>query len=413
MKRKSIPSYRKQKTKSGDRAFVELGGSRVYLGAYDSSASREAYARAISEWASNGLHTPAADDAMTVSEIVARYWEHVTEYYCKHGRPTKEQANIRITMRSLCKRYGRTPAAEFGPLALKAVRQSLIDADRARVYINDQIGRIKRLFKWAVENELVPATVHHGLLAVAGLRCGRSGARETDPIRPVADESIDAVQPHVSRQVWALIRLQRLTAMRPGEAVIMRGCDIDTSGELWEYEPSEHKGEHHDRDRIVPLGPKARRIVQEFLKPDLSAYLFSPADADVERRAVARARRKTKVQPSQAHRGERSRRRMERDQRGRAPKDRYTVDSYRRAVTRGCEAAFPVPDGATKPEVRAWRKAHHWHPHQIRHRCATDVRKELGIEAAQIWLGHTRANVTEIYAERNFSVARELARKIG
>ncbi len=413
MARKSIPKYRKQKNKSGDRAFVELGGSRVYLGAFNSAESREAYARALNEWESNGRQETTIADGMTVSEIVARYWEHVTEYYCKHGRPTKEQANIRITMRSLCKLYGRSPGDEFGPLALKAVRQSLIGAGHSRTYINDQTGRIKRLFKWAVENELVPATIYHGLLAVAGLRRGRSAARETEKIKPVADESINAVEPHVSRQVWALIRLQRLTAMRPGETVIMRGCDIDTTGELWEYRPSEHKGEHHDQDRIVPLGPKARRIVQEFLKPDLSAFLFSPADADEARRAQVRQQRKTKVQPSQATRGERSKRRMEAGKRGRAPKERYTVDSYRRSITRACELAFPVPDDATDEEAPVWRKAHHWHPHQIRHRCATDVRKQLGLEAAQVWLGHTRADVTQIYAERNLSVARELARKIG
>jgi len=48
-------------------------------------------------------------------------------------------------------------AASFGPLALKAVRLKLIERRYTRKYINDQIQRIKRIFRWATENELVPA----------------------------------------------------------------------------------------------------------------------------------------------------------------------------------------------------------------------------------------------------------------
>ncbi len=66
-----------------------------------------------------------------------------------------------------------------------------------------------------------------------------------------------------------------------------------------------------------------------------------------------------------------------------------------------------------KQEVEAWRKAHRWHPNQLRHLFATVVRKEHGLEAAQVLLGHARADVTQVYAERNEELASEVAELIG
>jgi integrase len=109
--------------------------------------------------------------------------------------------------------------------------------------VNRRIGRIVRAFKWAVENKLAPPSVRHGLKAVSWLRRGRSEARESLPIRPVVEAFVEAVQPHVSRPVWAMIELQHLTGVRPGEACRMRTCDLDTSGRVWVYTPGSHKTE--------------------------------------------------------------------------------------------------------------------------------------------------------------------------
>src|SRR4051794_10261210 len=105
------------------------------------------------------------------------------------------------------------------------------------------------MFKWAVENELVPPSVLQALKAVNGLRRGRTEARESAPVRPVPDAFVDAVRPHVPRLVWAMIELQRLTGMRPGEVLTMRTADLDTAGKVWTYTPSSHKTEHHDKPR--------------------------------------------------------------------------------------------------------------------------------------------------------------------
>jgi site-specific recombinase XerC len=55
----------------------------------------------------------------------------------------------------------------------------------------------------------------------------------------------------------------------------------------------------------------------------------------------------------------------------------------------------------------------HWHPNQLRHAHATVVRRRLGLEAAQVALGHERADVTQVYAEKNLALAAKVAVEIG
>ena len=54
-----------------------------------------------------------------------------------------------------------------------------------------------------------------------------------------------------------------------------------------------------------------------------------------------------------------------------------------------------------------------WSPHRLRHTFATEVRKSFGLEAVQVCLGHSQAAVSEIYAERDFAKAANVARQIG
>jgi integrase len=272
---------------------------------------------------------------------------------------------------------------------LKAVRQSLVDSGLCRNEVNKRVGKIKRVFKWAVSEEIIPPSVYHGLQTVAGLRHGRADVRESEPVRPVPDAFVDAIRPHVTRQVWAMVELQRLTGMRPGEVCNMRSIDLDTSGSAWLYTPWSHKTEHHGRERRVYLGPQARAVVREWLRPDLSAYLFSPREAMEERRARLRRNRKTRVQPSQQNRAKHRPRKQ--------PGNAYTVESYRRAIAYGCARA-----GVPK-----------WHPHQLRHNAATRLRKEFGLDVARAVLGHASPVVTEVYAELDGAKAADAMERIG
>ena len=107
------------------------------------------------------------------------------------------------------------------------------------------------------------------------------------------------MEPFVSRQVWAMIQLQRMTGARPGEITAMHGCDLNTTGEIWDYVPESHKTEHHNKRRIIFTGPRAQEALKPFLKTDLGAYLFSPAESKEEHFLQLRSNRKTPLTPSQ------------------------------------------------------------------------------------------------------------------
>lgn len=329
-----------QHSQSG-QAVVYIDGRDLLLGDYNTDASREKYNRTIAEWIANGRRLPTPPDETTVLHVIDRFWEHAQVHYRKPvGTPTSEQANIRDALRPVKKLYGRLAAAEFSPLKLKAVRDEMIRMKWCRTNINRAIGRVKLMFKWATENELVCPAVYHGLQAVAGLKEGRSAARESEPVKRVAEAHVDAIEHFVSRQVWAMIQLQQLTGMRSGEVCSMRRRNIDTSGKLWLYRPEQHKTQHHGRSREIPLGERAEAILGLFLKPDLDAFLFSPADAKRERREKMHAARKTPIscgnKPGTNRKGKPKKK----------PGDRYTVESYCQRIHHACDKADLWAKGA-------------------------------------------------------------------
>jgi integrase len=335
-RRKSIPSYRLHR-QSGQAVVTltdGLGNRRdVLLGRHDSPESYAEYRRVLAEWEAAGrrLPAPAAATAdLTVNELLVAFWSHAEGHYRRpDGTPTSEINEYRAAFRPLKRLYGHTTAKSFGPLALKAVRQLMVDGYQhpehgtqgplSRGVINQRVGRIRRAFKWAGENELVPAAVHHALCDVRGLQCGRSQARETAPVRPVPAAVVQETLPFLNRHVRALVQVQLLTGARPGEVVLLRACDIDMAGKVWLYRPARHKTEHHGHGRVIAIGPKAQEVIRPFLSLDLQAYLFSPRAALAERRAELRRNRKTPVQPSQQHRRKRSPKRV--------PGEHYTTTS--------------------------------------------------------------------------------------
>ena len=66
-----------------------------------------------------------------------------------------------------------------------------------------------------------------------------------------------------------------------------------------------------------------------------------------------------------------------------------------------------------KEQASSWRKEWCWHPHQLRHNAGTELRREFGIEAARLILGHSSAAITEIYAEIDRDQAKLIAGKVG
>ncbi len=425
-----VPKYRLHKARN--LAVVTLDGQNHYLGAFGSPASHAAYNAKIAEWTRKKSLGPAADapaaEAYTCGRLALDYLAYAKTYYKKNGRPSSQISVVMPALKELVALYETEAAANFGPVKLKNLQQQMVNQGKSRVYINKLIDCLKLAFKWGASEELVPAAVHHALQTVVGLKKGRTEAPESDPVEPVDETIVDATLKHLSGVLADMVRLQLLTGMRPGEIILLRPCDITRSTEgVWVYRPESHKTEHHGKERPIAIGPAGRRILTPYLLREAEAYCFSPAESVGQYYSERRVKRRSPLTPSQTSRKRKPKPR-------RAPSTGYTSSSYRRAIERACEVAFGMPDELRKPprdekgktltesaddravrlqKAAEWREAHCWSPNQLRHTAGTRIREEFGLEAAQVVLGHGHADVTEIYAERNFKKAAEVMQRIG
>lgn len=204
----------------------------------------------------------------------------------------------------------------------------------------------------------------------------------------------------------------------------MRSIDIDVSERVWIYRREHHKTEHKDKAREIYLGPKAQEVLRPWLRPELEAYLFSPVEAEEHRHHEQRSHRRSPMTPSQA-------KQRPKPNPKRVKRERYDARTYRQAIQRACDRAFPPPEplagqkdesnkqwrarltNAQKAELVRWRTDHRWHPNPLRHLAATLLRKEFGIELARIVLGHSTAFTTEIYAEADRAQAMDVICRVG
>lgn len=253
--------------KASGKAVVRLSGRDHYLGVFGSAEAKAAYDRLVAEWLANGRHvaqevagsTDGTLHGISVNEVLVAFWRHAECHY-RHpdGSITSEVAELRHSLRPLKDLYGLTLAVEFGPKKLAALRHNMIEGGLCRTLINRRIDRVKRVFKWAASEELVPVTVYESPRTLSGLRRGRTEARESEPVKAVDPATVTATLPYLNRHLRAMIELQSLSGMRPGEVCGLTLSQIERDGDVWFYRPSHHKMAHHGRDRVIPLGPRAR-----------------------------------------------------------------------------------------------------------------------------------------------------------
>jgi integrase len=325
------------------------------------------------------------------------YLDYAKAHYVKDGRPSSEAGNTQKSLEPVCELYGHTPAREFGPLRLTTVRKVMIISGLCRNEVNRRVQRVVRAFQWAVGEELIPVSTYDALKSVPLLRPGQGEERESERTGPVPDAFVEAVQPYVSRQVWAMIQLQRLTGMRPGEVRTMRTIDVDTSGPVWVYTPQAHKMEIFGHKRRIYLGPQAQEVLRPWLRADPEACLFQPREAMVAYQAGLRRGRSA---PDQ------SPRRQERYG-GRRTGEMYSPQSYSRAISVGIAKANREVERTRGARIPRWR------PHQLRHCAAMRLLREFGLDVASAVLGYRSAVVAPVCPERDVVKAVEAVARIG
>jgi integrase len=351
-----VPSYSHHKATG--QAYVKLAGKFVYLGKYGTEESQRKYEQVIGEYLSNGRQAPASVDKesiLTVGQLFACYLEHCRDYYQRDGEPTQEY-DSHVYLRNKIDQIAGLPVNQVTPAAIDGLRQKWITAGNSRKYINKSVGRLVRMYKWAVAKELVGVQVWQRLTAIAGLKSGRSKASEPEPVKPADATTFEKACEFMPDETSHMMQIQRLTGARPGEMFIMRPGDIDRSSDVWVYKPRSHKTQHHGKSRIIWIGPKAQQL--------LLPYLLRPADDLCFRRPSGKA---------------------------------WDRHSYREALHLACKIT-----GVDTIN-----------PNQLRHSAGTEIRQKFGLDGAQVLLGHSHADTTAIYAEVDNSKGAMIAREIG
>ncbi len=377
------PRYLARTNARGDRyAYTRVDGRMVSLGRYGTDESYEQYERVVAEWEAAEAERAVLDrQHLTVAELGEKYLEHELARADAGLIDRQTYRAARYAAEAMIADHAGMPVARFGPRSLKAIQRRLVvtpcrvtagrhagdDAppNLSRAEINRRVNGIRRMFRWAVSEELVPAAVLASLEAVSGLRAGE--ARDNPPRTAVEPETVRATIGRLRADghhgLAGVLELIRWTGCRPDEVCGLIAGDVVQTRDGLELRIRDHKTRKTtEADRVVPLNARAAEIVSEALDAGLNI--------DRSRRLFLSANGKA-----------------------------IRSNGLFQAVRRAAEAAG-VP---------------HWTAYQLRHLAATEM-LDAGcteVEAAAM-LGHTpNSMVVRRYSRDRTRLARRAAAGIG
>lgn len=268
MPRNTTPSYRHHK--ASGQAVVTLTDAAtkrrkdVLLGPYNSPESRRRYAETLAAWEDAGRVIDGRSEVIarragdTVKALLLDYWKHEKARFglAHDDKPRGHLFAVRSALR-VCRRVcGDEPAAGFGPLRLRAVRDAMIAEGWTRKYVNEAVGYVVAAFRWGVSMERVPAERLAGLEALPTLRRGEQGVRDGGKTEPVAEAEVEAVNPRRHRDwPWSVAQgvegHDRLAPM--GSLPARRGLREDRGGGPCRR-PPHHWHRHRRADQRSSLG---------------------------------------------------------------------------------------------------------------------------------------------------------------
>lgn len=360
--------------KSSGQYYVWNGKTkeREHFGV-DPAVARQLY----SQWVASNGGQPALPppSEMRVSHAVEAYRRFAEVRYTDR----REWNRIKLAMDQVEILYGQLVASSFRARAFKDVRERFLHGGkkkaRSRNYVNKFGKAIQTAWRWLANEEIVPAECAASVRMVPPLKRGEGG-KERPPVLPPADGVVVATLAKCPPLVAAMLQVQLLTGMRPGELREMRWCEVSKSPTqpvplagtgrtvaavkcgrtvVWIYAPAGHKTLGRGKARAVAIGPAAQKILKRFAKN--KDYIF-------------RTRLGTQ----------------------------YRGDSYARAVERAAKAAG-MP---------------HWSPNQLRHAAATDIAEQFDDHTAASVLGHAAgSSASKVYIEQAMRKAAEAAAKCG
>lgn len=378
------------------QARVRLNGVDHYLGRFGTREAEQRYDAIMEAWLANGRRPLRQQrPCASVDDLAERYVAFASGHYVKGERATKTVHRI-ARAAELLYRSGLTDMLpnDFGPLDLKRFQAYLAgDPEKrwSRATANELVSTIVGMFRWGVSEQLVRPDVWQALKSVGPLAKGRVKLRESRKVDAVDRAVLRRTRRHLPPAVRAMVDIQLLTGMRPTEVVHLRGTDLHPTKDKrvlkYVVAPPGHKLDHiDDRVRVVYFGPRARRVLHPWLADAGDGYVFSPKRSQEIVNDRRRAQRKTKKWRS--HDPE-----LRRHRKGTEPRlgDRYTTDSYRRAIDRACGRAFGFD--------KEGRPKHRWAPNRLRHTAATVISDREAVHVAQAVLGHSDIATTMNYVK--------------
>ncbi|MCA9027436.1 MAG: hypothetical protein KDA86_19665 [Planctomycetaceae bacterium] len=156
------PKYGRHK--STGQARVLIDGQHVYLGPYDSPESKRRYKEVIDHWRQR--QQGALFSALTIAQLGLLYLEFATTYYQKDGTPTSQLPTIQSALKPLMRLFRSVEVANFGPVKLRRYRDALVEAELSRETCNSYVGKVVRMIRWAVSQELCASHVLTALESV-------------------------------------------------------------------------------------------------------------------------------------------------------------------------------------------------------------------------------------------------------
>lgn len=289
-------------------------------------------------------HT-SCSPALSLRQVKDLYIHHAERHYRRRcGTPTREHLNIRAALERFVNFAGEDlPASSIHRHQVRAWLNHLAGEELSRSYVNACLGKVRRWVRWAADLDYVSSTIDSELRLVRPLQPFRTRAKETNIPPPPTLAALDQILPFVPKPARDVLQLVRLTGARPSELLNLTNAEVHVDSRP-RLIPLQHKTAHKGKTRILPLNRAALAIVQRHHRP------FCPSDFLL-------------VSP-------------------RSKSGRLSLSGIEAALSRACTKAG-VPRCT---------------PYDFRRRVAREVRKALGLDAAQALLGHSRSSTTEIYA---------------
>jgi len=334
----------------------DLDGNQVWFGHKSKPEGAQRYAQFLADIQRGrdvGRPTKPAAPSLArprVNEVCLRFMtDYCPRYKTSSGEPSAEIRCFQGVIRILRGLYGNTVADNFGPLALRSVRDVMIEKGWSRKFVNKQVIRLRLIFRVGVSWELVRAEVLAGLDSVPSLAIGETEA-DDQPERfavPLAD--VEAVRVRLRQRNRDLLDLLMATGARPGELRLLTPSMIDQKGEIWRCELTRHKTAHRGKRRLLLFNATAQEILSRYMKGEPTQRIFT-----------------------------------------------MRSDTFSAAIREACKRAKVTP----------------FVPHQIRHTVATRLADEADIEQAQQLLGHSTAAMTRHYSRAATKKAESAVRKL-